>query len=198
MRLSNIFFLITSIILSLGCESSNESVKNEEQIPVKKSFPYDQDDEVYDIINSTLKKLIPTSKKSKSTILINERLLVADKELINEFINRGGNELLNDINRKKTVSKAINIKRIYDFNGIEVLHTYPLNNNELEKHIGGAIYSRIILNSDKTNASFIFHFERLHDIKSKILCAVDVVKDNDKWIILSKTCLENHQGMLFE
>lgn len=197
MNQASIIFIISTILFP-GCEHSAEPVQNKNTRSEKKSFPLDQDDVVYDIINATLKEIIPKSKKSGSTIFVNERLLVADIGLIHEFIANGGNELLFDISRQRTVSKGINIRRIQDFNNIEVLHTYPMTNDELEKHIGGIIYSRIILNRNKTKATFIFHFERMHDFKSKILCAIDVVKKNDKWIIVSKTCLKNHKGMLFE
>jgi hypothetical protein len=196
MSLTNILLVISMILIFMGCNESIEKVEIKEAFD--ENYVYDQEDEVYEIINVTFKELIPKSIKSGTTIFLNERLLVADTNLIKEFIENGGNELLYKISRKNTTSKPINLKRIYDFNGIEVLHTYPMTKKEIEKHIGGVIYSRIVFNENKTKASFIFHFERLHNENSKILCAVDVVNKHEKWILASKICLDDHHGVLFE
>src|SRR5690606_36168830 len=160
MTLTNILSFISVLLLITSCNINSENDKS--TVPEEKLFSFGQEDEVYEIINSTLKVLAPQPTNSESTILVNEKLLVADKALIDDFIAKGANELLAEIDRKQTNAKKINIRLVNDYDKIKILHTYPLTNNELKRHVGGAIYSRIILNDDKTKASFIFNFERLH------------------------------------
>lgn len=196
------FTIFLILFLFISCDkkgTSDDGLENGNKIESpKKNFPYDHPDVIYDIINSSFKELAPKPKLSESTIFLNERLLVADRKLIDQLIEQGGNERLLKIDRKKSVPRAINLKRIENFNSIEILQTYPLTNEDFDKQVGGAIYSRIILNEDSTQASFIYNFARFHGKKSLVLCAIDMALKKGKWIIVSKTCLENSKEMLFE
>lgn len=194
----SISFLVSVFLLTSSCTRSTDKKRDKTRVVNSKSSSNTQDDITYAVVNATLKKLIPIPAKGQTDILVYERFLVADTQLIDAFIKRGGNQLLLQLNRKNAVYHPLSFKRVKHFNAVNILDYYPITTSEWRQLIGAVIYSRIILSPDKTKASFIFHFERLHDRKSKILCAVDVVNKQGDWTIVKKVCLENHSGMLYE
>lgn len=206
-----IHIIPTLLLISvISCDSSS---KQEEKSAPPKQKKYDQPDIVYDVINATLKQLIPSraiqitqatinySSKNKSkdlnmTIFLNDRLLVASKENIQLFIDQGGSDLLWKINRESVEPVTINISRIRGFNKVEFPITYPLTKSEVDHQIGGINYSRIAFNKDKTKAAFIFDFIKSRDKLSSTFCAVEVIRKNKKWVILSKIFIHKSPSMM--
>lgn len=187
-----------SFLLLLFLSNSCNCGKKKESKPAPEiQNPFAQKDEVYEIINATLPLLTP-KHDGERTLFLNNYSLVADTSLLNDFIAQGANARLLYLDREVRESKPLNIKRVKNFENTVIDPLFPLSNKELNKHLGGAIFSRMIFDSDETKATFIFHFERLHRMSSKIFCAIDVEKKKGKWVITSRTCLENHPGMLFE
>ncbi len=185
------FFMI--VIVFIGCQ--DQSVKNKKADIEQDSL--DPLEKEYQIINATLAEIFPKTQLKGRSIMVNGRLFVADDHLINDFIVSGGNSTLHNISKKNADSQPINTLRINDFNGIEVLHISPLTNKELERHLGGINFSKIIFSEQDTKASFIYHFERLHDRLTKKLCAIDVELIDGKWEIINTLCLDNHDGILY-
>lgn len=179
----------------LSCNSS--VISNKEKSSTKNlSIEEKRINDNYNIINATLKNLLPEATDSEFELLINEKLLLADKGLIEELIANGGDDLLLKIDRTKCNSEEIKIYKINDFGNIKISSTYPLTTAEFKKHFGWVNYSKIAYNENKTKASFIFIYERYHHLESKVLCAVDVANTSGNWEITSKVCLNNHTGFL--
>lgn len=188
-----LFFLVRCQVNSSETKSTLKQVKK-----VEKKFLYDQNKEVYEIINCTLKRLIPENKAAYSTLLFHHQLVVADIELINDFVKIGGNELLYKLNHNFIQPRGISTIKLKDFGNVHILETFPLTTDELNKHIGGVIYSRIVFNKEKTEAAFIVDFSHLHQKEGRVFCAVHMVKSKNCWKIASKVCLENSSSMLIE
>ncbi len=193
--LINCLLLLISLV---GCKEIPQDKKTTSVQPIEEEFPFDQSKEVYEIINCTLKQLVPKSNLKHPTVLVHHQLLVADHELIQEFVQKGGSDLLFKLNSNFAQSMPISTRKLKSFGNVQVLETFPLTTAELENNIGGAIYSRIMFNKEKTEAAFIFDFSHLHQKKGRVFCAVHMVKSNNKWKLGSKVCLENSSKMLIE
>ena len=192
------FFIFLLLLCAISFTRCNLKQKPTPVQPIEKEHPYDQSKEVYEIINCTLEELVPKSNLKHPTVLVHHQLLVADLELINEFVEKGGSKLLFKLNRDVTLPMPISTRKLKSFGNVQVLETIPLTTEELNNNIGGAIYTRIVFNKDKTEAAFIFDFSHLHQKKGRIFCAVQMVKSNKKWKLASKVCLENSSKMLIE
>jgi hypothetical protein len=195
LKLTNCFFVLVSLV---GCRENPQDKKTTPVQPIEKEFPVDQSKEVYEIINCTLKQLIPKSNLAHPTVLVHHQLLVADLDLIKEFVERGGSELLFKLSSDFAQPMPISTRKLKSFGNVQVLETFPLTTAEIDNTIGGAIYSRIMFNKQKTEAAFIFDFSRLHQKKGRVFCAIRMVKSNNKWKLASKVCLENSSKMLIE
>ncbi len=192
------FFIFLLLLCAISFTRCNLKQKPTPVQPIEKEHPYDQNKEVYEIINCTLEELVPKSNLKHPTVLVHHQLLVADFELIQEFVQKGGSELLFKLNSNFAQPMPISMRKLKSFGNVQVLETFPLTTAELENNIGGAIYSRIVFNKEKTEAAFIFDFSHLHQKKGRVFCAVHMVKSNKKWKLASKVCLENSSKMLIE
>lgn len=198
MKFSNRTFCFLVLISLVGCQENPRDKKATFVQPIEQEYPFDQNKEVYEIINCSLKQLVPKSDLAQPTILVHHQLLVANLELIDEFVERGGSELLFKLNSNFSQPMPISTRKLKSFGNVQVLETFPLTTAEQENNIGGAIYSRILFNKEKTEAAFIFDFSHLHQKKGRVFCAVRMVKSNNKWKLASKICLENSTKMLIE
>lgn len=198
MKLLNRTSCFLVLISLVGCQENPQDKKTTSVQPIEEEFPFDQSKEVYEIINCTLKQLVPKSNLKHPTVLVHHQLLVADHELIQEFVQKGGSDLLFKLNSNFAQPMPISTRKLKSFGNVQVLETFSLTTAELENNIGGAIYSRIVFNKEKTEAAFIFDFSHLHQKKGRVFCAVHMVKSNNKWKLGSKVCLENSSKMLIE
>lgn len=191
-------FIILLFLCAISFTRCDLQQKATPDQPIEKEYPFDQSKEVYEIINCTLKQLVPKSKLAHPTVLVHHQLLVADFELIQEFVQKGGSELLFKLNSNFAQPMPISMRKLKSFGNVQVLETFPLTTAEIDNNIGGAIYSRIVFNKEKTEAAFIFDFSHLHQKKGRVFCAVHMVKSNTKWKLGSKVCIENSSKMLIE
>lgn len=188
--------IFTFLLIIVTISSCNSDFTKKSKLSV-----FSQKNLEIEIINSVLKELIPkgdilntqaanSSDTFALSIYINETLLIASKDVINEFVKKGANELLFEINEKRLKSKDMKCWLLQGFDDINVTCLAPLTSNEQNRTIGGANFSRIIFNDNKTKAAFIFDFGNWRNKNKSVFCAIEVEKKHSKWKILSRVCLE--------
>lgn len=160
-----------------------------------------------EIVNTCVQELTPKDLLEKFKmhhrndmpqlrVYVGDKMLLLDSASTALFLQKGFNKLLAQLSDRKMQTRLMRASTLQDFDSIKVTTENYKSRSEQMNTVGGINFSRIVFSDDQKTAVVIFDFERQHDYRTSLFCAVELKKKEGSWEITNKVCLDKYPLML--